>query len=125
LVRPTEEDLGGQVPARLAAQAALNGDGLEREFPDARLFILFAPFRLLPYTWRTVDFARMKKESQPKTVECPICHREVGLRNVRDREGHRVMAWHFLPNLTVECHGSGRSPEAAKTHAAGQASTEP
>jgi len=35
LVRPTEEDLGGQVPAQFATEGALNGDGLEREFPDA------------------------------------------------------------------------------------------
>ena len=31
----TEEDLGGQVPARFAAEGTLNGDGLEREFLDA------------------------------------------------------------------------------------------
>jgi hypothetical protein len=35
LVRATEEHFGGQVPAHLAAQAALNGDGLKREFLDA------------------------------------------------------------------------------------------
>ena len=35
LVRPTEEDLGGQVPSRFAAEGALNGDGFEREFPAA------------------------------------------------------------------------------------------
>jgi hypothetical protein len=31
LVRPTEEDLGGQVPAQLAAERALDGDGLKGE----------------------------------------------------------------------------------------------
>lgn len=36
LIGATEEDLGGQVPALFAAQAALNCDGLERELPDAR-----------------------------------------------------------------------------------------
>ena len=32
LVRPTEVDLGGQVSARLAAQSALDGDGLKLKF---------------------------------------------------------------------------------------------
>jgi hypothetical protein len=31
LVRPTEEDLSGQVPTQFAAQAASDRDGLERE----------------------------------------------------------------------------------------------
>jgi hypothetical protein len=34
-VGATEEDLRGQVPAKFAAQRALHGDGLEREFLDA------------------------------------------------------------------------------------------
>jgi hypothetical protein len=35
LVRPTEKNFGGQVPAQFATELALNGDGLEREFADA------------------------------------------------------------------------------------------
>jgi len=32
LVRPTEEDFGGQVPTHFAAEGALSGDGLKRKF---------------------------------------------------------------------------------------------
>jgi hypothetical protein len=35
LLGATEEDLGGQIPAQLAAQGTLNVDGLKRELPDA------------------------------------------------------------------------------------------
>jgi hypothetical protein len=35
LVRPTEKNFGGQVPAQFAAKRALNGDGLKGELPDA------------------------------------------------------------------------------------------
>jgi len=35
LVRPTDEEFGGQVPAQLATEGALDGDGLKAEFPDA------------------------------------------------------------------------------------------
>jgi len=36
LVRPTEEDLGGEVPAKFATEGALNGNGLKGKLPDAR-----------------------------------------------------------------------------------------
>jgi len=35
LVGFSEEDLGGKVPAQLAAQGTLNRDGLKGELPDA------------------------------------------------------------------------------------------
>jgi len=35
LVRPTEEDFGGQVPTQFAAEWALDGYGLERKFIPA------------------------------------------------------------------------------------------
>jgi len=35
LVRPTEEEFGGQVPTQFAAEWALDSDGLEREFIPA------------------------------------------------------------------------------------------
>jgi hypothetical protein len=36
LVRPTEEDLGGKVPAQFAAERALDGDGLKwKVIPDS------------------------------------------------------------------------------------------
>jgi hypothetical protein len=44
LVRPTEEDLGGQVPAQFAAEGTLDRDRLERELPDAGWHIAAAPF---------------------------------------------------------------------------------
>jgi len=43
LVRTPERDLRWQVPARFAAAGALNCDGLEREFLDARWNIAAAP----------------------------------------------------------------------------------
>jgi hypothetical protein len=36
LVRATEEDFRGQVPAQFAAEGALNRDGLKRKFVPAR-----------------------------------------------------------------------------------------
>jgi hypothetical protein len=44
LVRPTEEDLGGQVPALFAAEGAFDRDGLKRKFPDAGRHIAAATF---------------------------------------------------------------------------------
>jgi hypothetical protein len=35
MVRPSEKNFGGQVPAKFATEGALNGDGLKRELPDA------------------------------------------------------------------------------------------
>jgi hypothetical protein len=43
LVWSPEEDLGGQVPAQLAAQGALNGDGLKWKVVPARWDIAAAP----------------------------------------------------------------------------------
>ena len=43
LVRPTEEDLRWQVPARFAAEGALNSDGLKGELPDAGWNVAAAP----------------------------------------------------------------------------------
>jgi hypothetical protein len=42
LVRSPEEDLSGKVPAQLAAEGALNGDGLERKFIPTRRHIATA-----------------------------------------------------------------------------------
>jgi hypothetical protein len=42
LVRPTEEDLGGEVPAQLATERALNIDGLKWELHDAGRYIAAA-----------------------------------------------------------------------------------
>jgi hypothetical protein len=42
LVRPTEEDLRGQVPSQFAAQGALDGDGLKWKLIPARLHIAAA-----------------------------------------------------------------------------------
>ena len=44
LVRATEEDLGGQVPAQLAAEGAFDRDRLEGELIPARGHIAAAPF---------------------------------------------------------------------------------
>jgi hypothetical protein len=35
LVRPTEEDLRGKIPAKFATEGALNGNGLKWKFLDA------------------------------------------------------------------------------------------
>jgi hypothetical protein len=43
LVRPTEEDLGGQVPAKFATKRAFNGDGLKRRFIPTSGHIAAAP----------------------------------------------------------------------------------
>jgi hypothetical protein len=43
LVRATEEDLGGEVPVKFAAEWALDGDGLKRKFIPARRHIAAAP----------------------------------------------------------------------------------
>jgi len=43
LVRPTEEDLGGQVPAQLAAEGTLDRDRPKRELLDAGRHIAVAP----------------------------------------------------------------------------------
>jgi hypothetical protein len=43
LVRPTEEDLAGQVPAQLSTQGALNGHRLEGKLIPARGYIAAAP----------------------------------------------------------------------------------
>jgi hypothetical protein len=42
LVRPTEEDLGGQVPAQFAAEGARHHNGLEWELLPARRHIAAA-----------------------------------------------------------------------------------
>jgi hypothetical protein len=34
LVRATEEDFRGQIPARFTAEGTINGDGLKRKLPD-------------------------------------------------------------------------------------------
>ena len=44
LVRPSEEDFGGQVPAKFAAEGTLDGDGLERKFLPASGHIAAAFF---------------------------------------------------------------------------------
>jgi hypothetical protein len=61
LVWPTDEDLGGQVPAWFAAERALNGDGLEREFREASGYIAAA-------TLAGYD------EQSPLDVGEPKCH---------------------------------------------------
>ena len=43
MVRPTEEEFGGQVPARFAAEGALDGDGLKWELFPTRRHIAAAP----------------------------------------------------------------------------------
>jgi hypothetical protein len=43
-IRSPEEDLRRQVPAQLAAEGALDGDGLKGEFPQAGGNVAAAPF---------------------------------------------------------------------------------
>jgi len=46
LVRPTEEDLCGQIPSQLTAKAALNRYGLKRKFLPARRHVAAASLAL-------------------------------------------------------------------------------
>jgi hypothetical protein len=56
-IRATEEEFRGQVPTQFAAQGALDGDGLEREFPDAGWNVAAAPHLqrklIVSSAWRT------------------------------------------------------------------------
>jgi hypothetical protein len=74
LVWPIEEDLRGQVPAQFAAEGTLDGDRLERAFPDAGWNVAAAPFagdhKLSPLDdWESEDHRHSKDEDEANMQE--------------------------------------------------------
>ena len=71
------EDLRWQVPAQFAAQGALDGDGLERELPDAEWHVAVAPFarddELSPLDgWESECHRHSIGEDETKIVHRPV-----------------------------------------------------